>query len=120
MANINRDYQLLFDTKTSSLTGDNLIVFATDRGTANIYITVTPIENKDLELKMRVRTANDEKMILDTVLVNEAENIYEVNLPVELIQLVGKHEIELQAINKEKIVTSDSVKLKVNKSITQI
>ena len=120
MANINRDYQLLFNTKTSELTGDDLIVFSTDRGTANIYITVTPIENKDLELKVRIRTNTDEKVILDGVLVNEAKNIYEVNLPVELIQLVGKHQIELQAINKEKVVTSDSVKLKVNKSITQM
>lgn len=114
MTNINRDYKLTYNILTDELIGDTLEFVNTDRLTSNIYVTVTPII-EDITLQMRIR-ANDEKFILDGVLVGQM--VYEFNLPTELIQIAGTYKMELQVIHGEDIRTSDCVPIKVNRSIT--
>ena len=113
--NINRDYKLTYNILTDELIGDTLEFVNTERDTANIYVTITPII-EGITVQMRIRTNTDEKVILDGVLVGQM--IYEFNLPTELIQIVGTHKMELQVIHGEDTRTSDCVPIKVNRSIT--
>ena len=99
MSNINRDYLIVLDVKSSTFSAPNMHFYNTDVGTSNIYvqlviketiINATPIENaSDYVIKLSIIKGVDIVKELTGVLINEEEAIYEFNLPADSTDLVG-------------------------------
>ena len=98
MSNINRDYHIRVDVKTSKVYGANSIYFYnSDVRTTNLYIEVVNTEVDDtLELMVRVVPPNAEtiKEVYFIDCKKHSSRLFEVQLP---NTEVGKHKVEVVA-----------------------
>ena len=98
MSNINRDYHIKVDVRTSKVYGANSIYFfSSDKNTCNLYIEVVNTEVDDtLELMVRVVPPNAEtiKEVYFIDCKKHSSRLFEVQLPNDEI---GKHKIEVVA-----------------------
>ena len=98
MSNINRDYKIKLDVKTSKVIGANSIYFfSSDKNTCNLYIEIVNAEVDDT-LELMVRIISPLAQTIDDVIELQANKhnnkLFEVQLP---NAEVGKHKIEVVA-----------------------
>lgn len=131
MSNINRDYLVVLDVKSSTFSAPNMYFYNTDKGTSNIYVqmvirdtivSATPIENaSDFVIKLSITKDNTLIHEMTGVLVNEEEAIYEFNLPLVCTELSGKYRGEFNVKgtveSREEHITSFPISYKVRKNI---
>ena len=131
MSNINRDYLVVLDVKSSTFSAPNMYFYNTDKGTSNIYVqmviketivTATPIDNaSDFVIKLSITKNNTLVHEMTGVLVNEKEAIYEFNLPLVCTELSGnyKGEFDVQGTveDRKEHITSFPISYEVRKSI---
>lgn len=130
-SNINRDYLVILNTKTGSLTAPNMYFFNTDKSTNNIYVQLviketvvqaSPIENAtDYAIKMNIIKPGNIVKFVEGKLVNRTEAIYEFDLPADCTNLAGKYLIEFEVSctvsDRKEQITSSPSSYTVNKSI---
>ena len=131
MSNINRDYTIVLDVKSSSVNAPKMYFYNTDVRTSNIYVqlviketalSVNPIDNaSDYAMKVSIIKPNGVVKILNGTLVNEDESIFEFSLPSDCTNLSGKYTLEFDVsctVNgKTENITSFPVTYDVLKSI---
>ena len=96
MSNINRDYHIKLDVKTSKVIGANSIYFfSSDKNTCNLYIEVVG-EYEELELMIIIvpPNAQDIKEVYFIDCTKHSSNLFEVQLPNDE---VGKYKVEIVA-----------------------
>ena len=130
MTNINRDYLVVIDVKSGNITSPNMYFYNTDKATSNIYVQLvvketivnaTPIETaSDYSVVAKIIKPGKVLKELTGVLVNEAEAIYEFDLPADFTNLSGKYDVEFwvsaKVSDKDEMITSSSTKYTVKKS----
>ena len=131
MANINRDYLVVLDVKTGSITAPTMKFMNTDKATSNIYvqlvikqtvIVATPIQNAtDFVVKANIIKGGNIAKLLVGELVNKSDAIYEFDLPSDCTDLSGDYQLEFvvsAAVDgAEESITSTSTTYTVGKSI---
>lgn len=131
MSNINRDYLIVLDVKSSTISAPNMYFYNTDKGTSNIYVqmviretivTAIPIDNaSDFVIKLSITKDNTLVHEMTGVLVNEKEAIYEFNLPLVCTELSGNYRGEFDVKgtvgDREEHITSFPISYDVKKSI---
>lgn len=133
--NINRDYLVKLDIKSSSIFGDTLKFYITDDKTSNIFVQLlinmsdNPIINKfvilenasDYKMTLNIVKPNNEPKSIEGRLLNEEEAIFLFDLKNDCKDILGDYLCELYVtcnVNEhEEASTSDSFKYKVEKSI---
>ena len=129
--NINRDYLVLLNVKNGNIASPKMYFYNTDINTSNIYVqlvikenllNVSPIENAtDYKIKVNIVKPNNVIKIIDGVLVNEKESIFEFDLPEDCTNISGiyKLEFEVSCIVSERPenITTFPAKYEVKKSI---
>ena len=103
LSNITRDYLIILDVKTGTFDVPNMYFYNTDKNTSNIYVQLvvrettvnaTPIENAtDYIVEAKIVKPGPVYKDLTGVLVNEAEAIYEFDLPSDCTNLSGSYKI---------------------------
>ena len=98
MSNINRDYHIKLDVKTSKVIGANSIYFfSSDKNTCNLYIEIVNAEvDEKLELMIIIvpPNAQDIKEVYFIDCTKHSSNLFEVQLPNDE---VGKYKVEIVA-----------------------
>ena len=98
MSNINRDYHIKLDVKTSEVIGANSIYFfSSDKNTCNLYIEIVNTEvDEELELMTIIvpPNAQDIKEVYFIDCTKHSSNLFEVQLPNDE---VGKYKVEIVA-----------------------
>lgn len=97
MSNINRDYKIKVDVKTSKVYGANSIYFfSSDKNTCNLFIEVVNEADDTLELMIRVVSplAQTRADVIELQATKHNNKLFEVQLPNDE---VGKHKIEVVA-----------------------
>ena len=136
MANINRDYLVVVDVKNSTTTIERPMSFyITDKYTQNIYINLVinvsddeliaeyaNIENaEDFKVVMNIVKPNNDYKVIEGKLWDKNKAIFEFDLPIECVDVVGKYTCELLTIctinGREEITTSNKISYKVKKSV---
>ena len=107
-SNINRDYLIKLNVKTSSYQAPNIYFYNTDKATSNIYVQlivhetlldVTPIEQaSNYRIKVNIIKPNNVVKTLYGTLVNEENSIFEFNLPEDCTNLSGTYHLEFMVI----------------------
>ena len=129
--NINRDYLVMLNVKNGNIASPKMYFYNTDINTSNIYVqlvikenllNVSPIENAtDYKIKVNIVKPNNVIKIIDGVLVNEEESIFEFDLPEDCINLSGVYKLEFVVSGivseREEKITSLPTEYIVNKSI---
>ena len=109
MKNINRDYIVTVNAKTSTLSANAMSFYITDILTSNIFFQLTfnesgntlinsyaPNENTDnYRLTLRVVKPNNEPKELDVVLLDQGTNFFIADLTADFIDILGTYECEL-------------------------
>ena len=130
-SNINRDYLIKLNVKTSTFQAPSIYFYNTDVATSNIYVQlivhetlleVTPIEQaSNYSIKVSIIKPNNAVKELNGVLVNERDSIFEFNLPEDCTNLAGRYLLEFEVSctvsNKREQITSSPTSYTVNKSI---
>lgn len=130
-SNINRDYLIKLNVKTSTFQAPSIYFYNTDVSTSNIYVQlivhetlleVTPIEQaSNYSIKVSIIKPNNAVKELNGVLVNERDSIFEFNLPEDCTNLSGTYRLEfyVQCLvnNREELTTSFPMTYEVKKSI---
>lgn len=136
MANLNRDYLITLDVKTSKLDlSRNLEFFITDRRTMNVFVklvismTTNPLYKRYAELEnasnfqvfMNILKPNKEMLSIEAYLHSEEEALFELDLPQEATNMVGEYKFEILTKSlvegNEEIITSNQGTYKVNRSV---
>ena len=131
MSNINRDYLCILDVKTGAINAPKMYFYNTDRSTSNIYVqlvvketivSATPIENAtDFVIEAKIVKPNGFVKEMTGQLVNEADAIYEFDLPEDFTDLTGINQVEFwvraRVSDREERITSASTKYTVKGSI---
>ena len=131
MSNINRDYLCILDVKTGAINAPKMYFYNTDRSTSNIYVqlvvketivSATPIENAtDFVIEAKIVKPNGFVKEMTGQLVNEADAIYEFDLPEDFTDLTGINQVEFwvraKVSDREERITSASTKYTVKGSI---
>ena len=131
MSNINRDYLCILDVKTGAINAPKMYFYNTDRSTSNIYVqlvvketivSATPIENAtDFVIEAKIVKPNGFVKEITGQLVNEADAIYEFDLPEDFTDLTGINQVEFwvraKVSDREERITSASTKYTVKGSI---
>ena len=131
MSNINRDYLIKVDVKTSKVEAPAMHFYNTDVGTSNIYvqltiketlINVSPIENAtDYRIQASIIKPNNVVKVLNGELVNEEEAIFEFDLPDDCTNISGTYQLEfnINCIVSERTekITTFPASYEVKKSI---
>ena len=98
MSNINRDYHIQLNVKTSKVYGANSIYFfSSDKNTCNLYIEVVNAEVDDtLELMVRIVSplAQTRADVIELQANKHNNKLFEVQLPNDE---VGKYKVEIVA-----------------------
>ena len=84
MSNINRDYRIKLDVKTSQVYGANSIYFfSSDKNTCNLFIEVVNEVDDTLELMVRIvsPSATTRADVIELKAKKHNNSLYEVNLP---------------------------------------
>ena len=109
MKNINRDYLVTVNAKTSTLSANAMSFYITDILTSNIFFQLifnesgnalinsyAPNENTDnYRLTLRVVKPNNEPKELDVVLLDQGTNFFIADLTADFIDILGTYECEL-------------------------
>ena len=109
MKNINRDYIVTVNAKTSTLSANAMSFYITDILTSNIFFQLIfnesgntlihsydPNENTDnYRLTLRVVKPNNEPKELDVVLLDQGTNFFIADLTADFIDILGTYECEL-------------------------
>ena len=109
MKNINRDYIVTVNAKTSTLSANAMSFYITDILTSNIFFQLifnesgntlinsyAPNENTDnYRLTLRVVKPNNEPKELDVVLLDQGTNFFIADLTADFIDILGTYECEL-------------------------
>ena len=109
MKNINRDYIVTVNAKTSTLSANAMSFYITDILTSNIFFQLTfnesgntlinsyaPNENTDnYRLTLRVVKPNNEPKELNVVLLDQGTNFFIADLTADFIDILGTYECEL-------------------------
>ena len=136
MANINRDYLIVLDVKSSVISeADELNYYITDEHSQNLFVNlvVRDIEriNKYVEvhdpekyqLELHIVKPNNDivRPHLQASLLSAEDALYEFELPKEAVDYIGTYKCELRVTYKETdettITTSNKFKYKVKRSI---
>ena len=107
-SNINRDYLIKLNVKTSTYQAPSIYFYNTDVATSNIYVQlivhetlldVTPIEQaSNYRIKVNIIKPNNVVKTLYGTLVNEENSIFEFNLPEDCTNLSGTYHLEFMVI----------------------
>ena len=109
MKNINRDYIVTVNAKTSTLSANAMSFYITDILTSNIFFQLifnesgnalinsyAPNENTDnYRLTLRVVKPNNEPKELNVVLLDQGTNFFIADLTADFIDILGTYECEL-------------------------
>lgn len=131
MPNINRDYLVVIDVKSGNITAPSMYFYNTDKNTSNIYVQLvkkettvdaTPIENAtNYIVEAKIVKPGPVSKELTGVLVNDAEAIYEFDLPNDCTNLSGSYKIEFwvkaKVNDRDEMITSSKAKYTVKPSI---
>lgn len=133
--NLNRDYFVKVDVKTSRVTCPNLFFYITDNRTSNIFVQLLiSMNNKDVikdyvalenaynyRLTLNIVKPNNETKEVKGVLLDEEKAIYLFDLKEECRDIIGNYKCEFIVActvnNYKEQITSDSFKYTVKASI---
>lgn len=134
--NINRDYLLTVDVKSSSVSTQNLKFYITDNNTSNIFVqlminmstndlikNLVILENAaNYNLELKIIKPNNEPKRVKGVLLDEANAIFLFDLENDNKDLIGNYTCELSVTcnvaDRQEETTSDPFSYEVKKSIT--
>ena len=118
MSNINRDYHIKLDVKTSKVIGANSIYFfSSDKNTCNLYIEIVNTEvDEELELMIIIvpPNAQDIKEVYFIDCTKHSNQLFEAQLPNDE---VGKYKVEIVAKVGADENTSDRFTYEVRPSV---
>ena len=136
MANINRDYLIVLDAKSSVITeADNLMYYIVDEHSPNLFVNLVVRDTTKLNQYVEVHDPANYKLELHIVkpnndivnpplqgtLLSADDAIYSFVLPKEATDYIGSYKCELRVIYQETeettITTSNKFKYRVKKSI---
>lgn len=133
--NINRDYFVKVDVKTSKVTYPNMYFYITDNKTSNIFVQLMiSMNSKDIikdyviledasnyRLTLNIIKPNNEPKKINGFLLDEKNAIYSFNLEEEYLDYMGDYKCEFviscNVNNYKEQITSDSFKYTVKPSI---
>ena len=128
MSNINRDYLIVLNPKTSKVTVPELNYYIYDKYTANLFVNLVTVENGKV---VNIPDADQYKLVLHVVkptneiqdvenieLISKEKALFQIELDQELTKNIGRYKCELLTIDKtDHIVQSAKFSYRVKKSI---
>lgn len=128
MSNINRDYLIVLNPKTSKVTVPELNYYIYDKYTANLFVNLVTVENGKA---VNIPDADQYKLVLHVVkptneiqdvenieLISKEKALFQIELDQELTKNIGRYKCELLTIDKtDHIVQSAKFSYRVKKSI---
>lgn len=137
MANINRDYLIVLDAKTSVVSDtDKLTFYISDNNSPNIFVNLVVKDSdsklssyvdvhdpKNYKLQLHIVKPTNEIVhpAIEGKLVSEKDALYLFKLPVDAVNAIGRYKCELRVNYADNdsttTTTSDKFKYKVKKSI---
>ena len=128
MSNINRDYLIVLNPKTSKVTVPELNYYIYDKYTANLFVNLVTIENSKVvnmvdadqyKLVLHVVKPTNEIQTVENIQVfNKEKALFQIELDAELTKNIGRYKCELLTIDKtDHIVQSAKFSYRVKKSI---
>nr|DAD86444.1 MAG TPA: BppU domain protein [Siphoviridae sp. ctsBB38]DAF99121.1 MAG TPA: BppU domain protein [Siphoviridae sp. ctOxh11] len=128
MSNINRDYLIVLNPKTSKVTVPELNYYIYDKYTANLFVNLVTVENGKV---VNIPDADQYKLVLHVVkptneiqtveniqVFNKEKALFQIELDQELTKNIGRYKCELLTIDKtDHIVQSAKFSYRVKKSI---
>lgn len=128
MSNINRDYLIVLNPKTSKVTVPELNYYIYDKYTANLFVNLVTVENGKIvnmadadqyKLVLHVlKPTNEIQTVEDIQVFNKEKALFQIELDQELTKNIGRYKCELLTIDKtDHIVQSAKFSYRVKKSI---
>lgn len=128
MSNINRDYLIVLNPKTSKVTVPELNYYIYDKYTANLFVNLVTIENGKVvnmvdadqyKLVLHVLKPTNEIQTVENIQVfNKEKALFQIELDAELTKNIGRYKCELLTIDQtDHIVQSAKFSYRVKKSI---
>lgn len=128
MSNINRDYLIILNPKTSKVTVPELNYYIYDKYTANLFVNLVTVENGKIvnmadadqyKLVLHVlKPTNEIQTVEDIQVFNKEKALFQIELDQELTKNIGRYKCELLTIDKtDHIVQSAKFSYRVKKSI---
>lgn len=128
MSNINRDYLIVLNPKTSKVTVPELNYYIYDKYTANLFVNLVTVENGKVvnmvdadqyKLVLHVLKPTNEIQTVENIQVfNKEKALFQIELDAELTKNIGRYKCELLTIDKtDHIVQSAKFSYRVKKSI---
>ena len=128
MYNINRDYLIVLNPKTSKVTVPELNYYIYDKYTANLFVNLVTVENGKIvnipdadqyKLVLHVlKPTNEIQTVEDIQVFNKEKALFQIELDQELTKNIGRYKCELLTIDKtDHIVQSAKFSYRVKKSI---
>lgn len=128
MSNINRDYLIVLNPKTSKVTVPELNYYIYDKYTANLFVNLVTVQNgkavnipdaDQYKLVLHVVKPTNEIQTVENIQVfNKEKALFQIELDQELTKNIGRYKCELLTIDKtDHIVQSAKFSYRVKKSI---
>lgn len=128
MYNINRDYLIVLNPKTSKVTVPELNYYIYDKYTANLFVNLVTVENgkavnipdaDQYKLVLHVLKPTNEIQDVENIeLISKEKALFQIELDQELTKNIGRYKCELLTIDKtDHIVQSAKFSYRVKKSI---
>lgn len=128
MSNINRDYLIVLNPKTSKVTVPELNYYIYDKYTANLFVNLVTVENGKVvnmvdvdqyKLVLHVLKPTNEIQTVENIQVfNKEKALFQIELDAALTKNIGRYKCELLTIDKtDHIVQSAKFSYRVKKSI---
>lgn len=128
MSNINRDYLIVLNPKTSKVTVPELNYYIYDKYTANLFVNLVTVENGKVvnmvdadqyKLVLHVLKPTNEIQTVENIQVfNKEKALFQIELDAELTKNIGRYKCELLTIDQtDHIVQSAKFSYRVKKSI---
>lgn len=128
MSNINRDYLIVLNPKTSKVTVPELNYYIYDKYTANLFVNLVTVENGKVvnlpdadqyKLVLHVLKPTNEIQDVENIQVfNKEKALFQIELDHELTKNIGRYKCELLTIDKtDHVVQSAKFSYRVKKSI---
>ena len=128
MSNINRDYLIVLNPKTSKVTVPELNYYIYDKYTANLFVNLVTVENGKVvnlpdadqyKLVLHVLKPTNEIQDVENIQVfNKEKALFQIELDAELTKNIGRYKCELLTIDQtDHIVQSAKFSYRVKKSI---
>lgn len=128
MSNINRDYLIVLNPKTSKVTVPELNYYIYDKYTANLFVNLVTVENGKVvnmvdadqyKLVLHVlKPTNEIQTVEDIQVFNKEKALFQIELDAELTKNIGRYKCELLTIDRtDHIVQSAKFSYRVKKSI---